>query len=1222
MLKNIPALPASVRACPRLSAPPAGAAIPPGHFQNLRRALPSLILLALAGLAAPQRLFATANYVYHERTANNPGCGAGNYVNNLTPTAAQSVTVRCKVEYQFYTDRVRVYYTTNGSAPSGSFGTGSGTTTVVTGAYDCNFSSGGVVDVASATIPAQPAGTTVKYIISAWHSGGGAEIFANSGEFSSPFTTSSQASVFQYTVAPTTYTFNGGASTDWATAANWSTGIAPTTALLLSGDAVVIAANCVMNDVVITFPTNTSLTVSNAKSLTASLNTYITLNAGANLTVQTNATLYQGRVFNSGTMDIYGNYTAFYMTDNSSGVLNIKAGGSYSCPACAEAMNAGSLINNEGTMHTGTANTWQGRVNNLATGVITDGGNGSQLTFGASSVVNNYGSLVSRTARSSGLFTNQPTGTLSMPGTCNFTVLSGGTFVNDGLITLPSSDNLLNLSAGGTLLNNATLKGVGTLARSGTFNNSSTGVIAPGLSPGKFNVSGSLDLGNGTYNCEINGPGQGTTYDWLAVTGAATLSNASLVVNWGAFTPVAGQVYTVMTFTSRTGNFSSVTIPPVGSLSFIVGYTATSVQIAVSPPAAALDFDGSNDFVSTPNSAALHPTTALTMEAWVKPTGGGNYARIADTSEATLISKWGGGNNFTFLLNVNGSQKAIIAPTAYTTGTWYHVAGTYDGSAVKLYVNGTLIDSVAATGPITTSANALRLGLGHDPYYFQGQMDEFRLWNRSLCQDEIQARMNCEPAGTENGLVVYYNFNQGVAGANNAGITTLTNRAAGGGNNATLSNFALTGPNSNWVWPGGVTSGNSCGTYTAPEIALRGGSPLATISDGDSTPDTSDGTDFGTANVTGGTVARTFMITNSGNGILAVSGIARTGSHAADFTVSGITLPATVIAGGYTNFTVTFDPSAAGLRTATLYVTNNDCDEALYDFAIQGTGGVPEIGVQQPVGTDLVDGSANVDFGTTNLASSSAPRTFIVTNSGNGTLILTNITKNGSHSGDFSVSALGSTNLAPNSATTFTVSFAPSATGARSAAIHIANTDSDENPFDINLSGTGVSIVASNATYARAPETSLKITIAAIARDLNSLPVKVQSLGAGAQNAALTFNNTYIFYAPANNNNDSFTYTVTNTANAAATGTITVTVATSPGGLATALTVSGGTVTVKFFGIPGMQYDVERTTSLEEPATWTLLTSGSPFTAGTDGSFTCTDNSAPNGTAYYRSRQH
>ncbi|HEX8291760.1 MAG TPA: hypothetical protein VF570_08400 [Pyrinomonadaceae bacterium] len=152
---------------------------------------------------------ATANYVYHEQTNNfvatpvddpGDGCGGagtntscGRYVENTDRSAAgrfqiyspETYSLRYKVEYQDYTNLVAVYYTTDGSAPSGSRGTPHGTTHVVTASYTCTFSDSShgcqTVDVVSASIPPQAAGTTVKYIVSAWHFGGGDEIFANSG---------------------------------------------------------------------------------------------------------------------------------------------------------------------------------------------------------------------------------------------------------------------------------------------------------------------------------------------------------------------------------------------------------------------------------------------------------------------------------------------------------------------------------------------------------------------------------------------------------------------------------------------------------------------------------------------------------------------------------------------------------------------------------------------------------------------------------------------------------------------------------------------------------------------------------------------------------------------------------------------------------------------------------------------------------------------------------
>lgn len=152
---------------------------------------------------------ATANYVYHEQTSNfvaTPTCpsgatdaACGRYTENTDRSGSagfqiyspESYTLHFKIEFQFFTNQLRVYYTTDGSNPSGSFGTPFGTTQVATASYTCTYSDQTqgcqVVDIGTAVIPPQPAGTTVKYIVSAWHSGGGPEVFGNSGTCSGCF---------------------------------------------------------------------------------------------------------------------------------------------------------------------------------------------------------------------------------------------------------------------------------------------------------------------------------------------------------------------------------------------------------------------------------------------------------------------------------------------------------------------------------------------------------------------------------------------------------------------------------------------------------------------------------------------------------------------------------------------------------------------------------------------------------------------------------------------------------------------------------------------------------------------------------------------------------------------------------------------------------------------------------------------------------------------------
>jgi len=125
----------------------------------------------------------------------------------------------------------------------------------------------------------------------------------------------------------------------------------------------------------------------------------------------------------------------------------------------------------------------------------------------------------------------------------------------------------------------------------------------------------------------------------------------------------------------------------------------------------------------------------------------------------------------------------------------------------------------------------------------------------------------------------------------------------------------------------------------SPEINVQGNG--VSVSDKDVTPSAADSTDFGGARVTGGTVVHTFTVQNTGNGILYLYGtpkVSVSGTNASDFTVT--TQPTSPVAAtsGSSTFRVSFDPSAAGTRSATLSIVNNDSDEGSYSFGIQGTG--------------------------------------------------------------------------------------------------------------------------------------------------------------------------------------------------------------------------------------------------------------------------------------------
>ncbi|MFZ4765898.1 MAG: choice-of-anchor D domain-containing protein, partial [Roseimicrobium sp.] len=249
------------------------------------------------------------------------------------------------------------------------------------------------------------------------------------------------------------------------------------------------------------------------------------------------------------------------------------------------------------------------------------------------------------------------------------------------------------------------------------------------------------------------------------------------------------------------------------------------------------------------------------------------------------------------------------------------------------------------------------------------------------------------------------------------------------------------------------------GASAVPDIAVSGNSQP--IGDGDLTPGTGDGTDFGSANV-GNTVTRTFTIANTGTAALQLTGTAphyvTVSGGGGAFTVSQQPGSSTVAVGGSSTFQVAFAPSAAGGRSAVVTVANNDGDENNYQFAIQGTGiGVPEIAVETSTGTSLTSGAGTLDLGAVTTGTGAASAVLTVRNVGTAALSLGSVTKSGGAASEFTLSTAGMpASLAPGEATSFGVLLTTTTLGSRSTTLAIANGDSNENPFLIAVTGTGV----------------------------------------------------------------------------------------------------------------------------------------------------------------------
>ena len=123
-----------------------------------------------------------------------------------------------------------------------------------------------------------------------------------------------------------------------------------------------------------------------------------------------------------------------------------------------------------------------------------------------------------------------------------------------------------------------------------------------------------------------------------------------------------------------------------------------------------------------------------------------------------------------------------MAGAQMPVGQWSHMAATYDGSEVKLYRNGALVDSADAMGNVQWSGAPAEMVLGNFPkdgtgHFFEGKIDEVRLWNVVRTKDQLKASREINLTGEETGLVGYWRIDEG-SGASTADSTATANHAS------------------------------------------------------------------------------------------------------------------------------------------------------------------------------------------------------------------------------------------------------------------------------------------------------------------------------------------------------------------------------------------------------------------------------------------------------------
>ena len=173
----------------------------------------------------------------------------------------------------------------------------------------------------------------------------------------------------------------------------------------------------------------------------------------------------------------------------------------------------------------------------------------------------------------------------------------------------------------------------------------------------------------------------------------------------------------------------------------------------------AFSFDGLDDHVVVPDSDNLNAANGITVEAWVYLTGkqGQNRDIISKDGELTqrqFILTASNLDRFRAHVGVTGGLQFFDGQVSVQLNRWYHVAMTYDGASLKLYVDGKLDGSIPVSGPIVATTEPVRIGggapVGRAPLHFPGLIDEVQIFNRALsdCQIAVNALVSCVPADT------------------------------------------------------------------------------------------------------------------------------------------------------------------------------------------------------------------------------------------------------------------------------------------------------------------------------------------------------------------------------------------------------------------------------------------------------------------------------------------
>ena len=250
-----------------------------------------------------------------------------------------------------------------------------------------------------------------------------------------------------------------------------------------------------------------------------------------------------------------------------------------------------------------------------------------------------------------------------------------------------------------------------------------------------------------------------------------------------------------------------------------IDFVSITVHYTVGPEngpgsGSCLDFDGADDYVDI-GDVLIDGLAEVTVEAWIYPTSLRSNSGPSghNGNEGAIVHKSGSSDDnlgltatsaaLTFYID-NGSNNTLRG-SAPLINTWTHVAATYDGNDLIIYINGVEDATMSSIGSsnIINNTNSLRIGGGHIvTHEFDGRIDEVRVWSVARSQAEIKDDMCKKLLGSEADLLAYYRFDE------SAGSSLVDHVSVSAG---TLTNMA---PASDWETSGAPIGNSSTHLYT------------------------------------------------------------------------------------------------------------------------------------------------------------------------------------------------------------------------------------------------------------------------------------------------------------------------------------------------------------------------------------------------------------------------